>query len=129
MCEVRTAKSCARTACRREIKRCVRIWNDPTSPGGYRDYCLKCGLKIIQVNNPDQYQLRYEVLMPFSAVDLGARFQYPGSTSVWIKIDGAGCGKIVEYDPRHIRFGNWVGQMVCSAKEEESDECLVWVVG
>ena len=41
---------CTRLACKSVLKRVFyRIWNDPTTELGYRDYCVSCGRKIIDL--------------------------------------------------------------------------------
>ena len=121
---------CSRSACQIGLTdECVRIWDNPGVNGGYRDYCHGCGWKIIQFNreSKDDIRLRYEVLLPFRSVSIGARFRYPNSNREWVKVSDDQHGIIAEYSEKFMQFGKWGGQQYCSAKERIEDKCCVWV--
>lgn len=121
---------CSRSACQVSLTdECVRIWNNPGVDGGYRDYCHRCGWKIIQFNreSKDDIQLRYEVLLPFRNASIGARFRYPNSNREWVKVSDDRHGIIAEYSEKYMQFGSWGGQQYCSAKDRVEDKCCVWV--
>jgi len=65
------------------------------------------------------------IVMLFDALALGARFSYPDSDRVWIKLNGQGCGLCAEYDSEMIGHENWRGQNICSVKESKDEKLTV----
>lgn len=130
---------CQRGACSTSVEEARwRIWNNPTESVRYRDYCIKCGSKIIKANRDfterDQSQkLQYEVVMPFSYTAYGARFIYAADEhpipKVWIVLNNVGFGSIAEYCPDYIFYPRWIGQIVLAAKKDLKDDPIVRVIG
>lgn len=52
---------CSRSACYNDADG-YRIWNNPTFFPQYRDYCVSCGQKIVELNADDEIKLKYRKL-------------------------------------------------------------------
>ena len=67
--------------------------------------------------------------MTFDDLSIGARFKYANSAlknpQVWIKINNEGRGLVAEYNKDYISHEKWIGQCICSAKEDEKEILLV----
>lgn len=65
--ESNTEHNCSRSACQEALSLrygFYRIWNNPGSEPEYRDYCVRCGRKIIEYNKSDApggIILKYEI--------------------------------------------------------------------
>ena len=76
-------------------------------------------------NNESNPEKTTPVLIDFNDLALGARFRYTNGEKVWIKLDNIGRGKIAEYDKDLITHKGWIGQSICSAKDEDNELLMV----
>lgn len=86
------------------------------------------GMENVVLTSFNTISIDKRIEMNFDDLALGARFCYLDSTRVWIKLNGDGCGLIAEYDNEMIAHEKWMGQCVCSAKDDDDDNLMVCFV-